>query len=178
MMIKNNRAQKKPVEGSKFFRWVGHPLAVFGLAVGLLCGSCRTIYVPVETDTSVSVKDSTAIHYIDSIRITEATRYKDLAWLGDTLKIEGTRSRMWAAADTTKGALLGGLEEDKVEEKTKVVYKDKIVYRDSIRTEEKPVPVEVTKEIKIIPKWLVILSIIGVISTLLLLFMVYLKFRK
>ena len=75
MMNKNNRAQKKPVEGSKFFRWVGHPLAVFGLAVGLLCGSCRTIYVPVETDTSVSVKDSTAIHYIDSIRITEATRY-------------------------------------------------------------------------------------------------------
>lgn len=178
MMIKNNRAQKKPVDGLKFFGRVRSHLLLLTLSLGLFCGSCRTIYVPVETDTSVSVKDSTAIHYIDSIRITEATRYKDLAWLGDTLNIEGTRSRMWAAADTTKGALLGGLEEDKVEEKTKVVYKDKIVYRDSIRTEEKPVPVEVTKEIKIIPKWLVVLSIIGVISTLLLLFMVYLKFRK
>lgn len=113
------------------------------------CGVIKP--VPVETNTEVNIKDSTVIHYLDSIRITEATRYKDMAWLGDSLKIEGKRSRMWAYADTTMEAILGGLEEDKTQEKTRIVYKDRIVYRDSIVTQEVPVPVEVIKEV--VPRW-------------------------
>ena len=120
---------------------------VFFLAAG--CGTIK--YVPVETNTEVHVKDSTVYHVLDSVRITEATRYRDMAWLGDTLRIEGSRSRMWACADTTKEAVLGGLEEDEVEERFKIVYRDRVEYRDSIQTRDVPVPVEVEK--KVTPKW-------------------------
>ena len=128
-------------------------MASFGAVLFLLVlGGCGTIKpVPVETNTEVHVKDSTVYHVIDSIRITEATRYKDMAWLGDTLRIEGSRSRMWACADTTKEAVLGGLEEDKVEERYKIVYKDRVEYKDSLVYQEVPVPVEVVKEVT--PKW-------------------------
>ena len=122
------------------------------LTAGVLTPSCRVIqYVPIETGTTVNVKDSTVINYIDSIRIHEATRYKDMAWLGDTLQIEGQRSRMWAYADTTKEALLGGLQEDKVEEKTRIIYKDRIEYRDSLVFKE--IPIEVEKIKKVTPRW-------------------------
>ena len=120
---------------------------VFFLAAG--CGTIK--YVPVETNTEVHVKDSTVYHVLDSVRITEATRYRDMAWLGDTLRIEGSRSRMWACADTTKEAVLGGLEEDEVEERFKIVYRDRVEYRDSVQTRDVPVPVEVEK--KVTPKW-------------------------
>ena len=120
---------------------------VFFLAAG--CGTIK--YVPVETNTEVHVKDSTVYHVLDSVRITEATRYRDMAWLGDTLRIEGSRSRMWACADTTKEAVLGCLEEDEVEERFKIVYRDRVEYRDSIQTRDVPVPVEVEK--KVTPKW-------------------------
>lgn len=142
----------KPVEGFKKCRWYRSPLLAFALAVGLAVGSCRTIqYVPIETGTTINVKDSTAIHYIDSIRIHEATRYRDMAWLGDTLKIEGLRSRMWATADTTKEVILGGLEEDKIEEKTRIVYKDREVLKDT--TIYKKIPIEVEKVKVIAPRY-------------------------
>lgn len=148
-------------------------------ATALLLLGCKTIqYVPIETDTQVHIKDSTVYNYIDSIRITEATRYRDFSWIGDTLKLNGNRSRAWAVADTLKGCLIGEIEEDPVEEKTKIIYKDRIQYRDSIRNVEVPVPVEVIKEKKIYPKWLVLLSILGVISTMVLGFQVYLKVKK
>ena len=137
------------------------------ILTAILIGGCSVIKpVPVNTDTHVETKDSTIIHYIDSVRITEATRYKDLGWLGDTLNIEGTRSRMWAYADTTKEVIVGGLEEDKVEEKTRIVYKDRVEYRDSVVTKEVPVPVEVVKTVH--PKyekymWIyIVLSLVGI----------------
>lgn len=133
------------------------------LLTAILIGGCSVIKpVPIETGTTVHVIDSTIYHVIDSVRITEATRYKDMAWLGDTLKIEGNRSRMWAYADTTKEAVIGGLEEDKVEEKTRIVYKDRIEYRDSIVTKEVPVPVEVVKTVHPkYEKWLWIWSVLS-----------------
>ena len=126
---------------------------ILAAALGLLfiagCGIIK--YVPVETNTEVHVKDSTVYHVLDSVRITEATRYRDMAWLGDTLRIDGSRSRMWACADTTKEAVLGGLEEDEVEERFKIVYRDRVEYRDSVQTRDVPVPVEVVR--KEIPSW-------------------------
>lgn len=120
---------------------------VFFLAAG--CGTIK--YVPVETNTEVHVKDSTVYHVLDSVRITEATRYRDMAWLGDTLRIEGSRSRMWACADTLREAVTGGLEEDRVEEKAKTIYKTNWKIKDSIQTKEVPIPVEVVR--KEIPSW-------------------------
>lgn len=148
-------------------------------ATALLLFSCKTIqYVPIETDTQVHIKDSTVYNYIDSIRITEATRYRDFSWIGDTLKLNGNRSRAWAVADTLRGAMIGEIEEDPVEEKTRIIYKDRIQYRDSIQYVEKPVEVPIEKEVKVYPRWMVILSILGVISTMILGFQVYLKVKK
>lgn len=140
--------------------------------------ACKTIYIPVETGTTVHVKDSTVWNIKDSVRITEATHYRDMAWLGDSLKIEGQRSRMWAVADTTREVLLGGLEEDKVEEKTRIIYKDRLVLKDSLVYVEKPVPVEIVKEKKVYPRWLVLLSILGIILTGLEGFRIYGKLKK
>ena len=135
-------------------------------------------YVPLETDTQVHIKDSTVYNYIDSIRIHEKTRYRDFSWIGDTLKLNGNRSRAWAVADTLKGCLIGEIEEDKVEEKTRIVYKDRWKVRDSLVYVEKPVPVEIVKEKKVYPLWMIILSCLGIASTLVLGFEIYLKLKK
>lgn len=151
------------------------------LAIGIILGlawSCKTIYLPAETATTVNVIDSVAIHYLDSIRITEAVKFKDLAWLGDSLKIEGLHSRMWAVADTAKGAIIGGLEEDKVEEKTKYIYKDRWKVRDSLVYVEKPVPVEKRVEVKYVPWYHKTLSAVGLISILIVLSLLGIKIYK
>ena len=144
-----------------------------------IIGGCSTIkYVPVETNTEVHIKDSTIYNYIDSIRIHEATRYRDFSWIGDTLKLRGNRSRAWAVADTLRGAMIGEIEEDPVEEKTRIVYKDRIQYRDSIQYVEKPIEIPIETEVKVYPRWMIILSLLGIASTLVLGFQVYLKIKK
>ena len=147
--------------------------------LALLLTNCKTIqYVPIETDTQVHIVDSVAIHYLDSIRIYEATRYRDMAWMGDTLRIRGQRSTAWAVADTTKEMLIGGLEEDKVEEKVRYVYRDREILKDSIRTVEKPVPVEVVKEVKVIPKFWMVFGIIGIVLSVLGITLGYFKLKS
>ena len=147
------------------------------LVVFLSVLACKTVYLPIETGTTVNVKDSTAIHYIDSIRIKEETRYKDFTGLLDTLKINGQRSRMWAAADTTRDALVGGLEEDSVEEKVKIIYKTKWMVKDSIRIEEKPVPYPVEVVKKEVPRWCWWSLVINILGLLTGAFVIYLKVR-
>lgn len=121
-------------------------LILFTLTSLVSCGCPK--HLPSE---QVNVRDSVAVHYIDSTVIHHKTKYKDIAWLGDTLKIEGNRARSWAYADTTREALIGGLEEDEVKER--IVYKDRLVYRDSIQIKEVPVEVEVEKIVEKVPKW-------------------------
>ena len=156
----------------------------YGLLLAL-CGavmitSCRTIqYVPLETNTEVHIKDSTAVHWIDSIRIHEATRYKEMGWLTDTARIRSSRGNIaWAVADTAGERLTLGLEEPPFEEKTKIIYKDRIQYRDSIQVKKEYYPLEVPVEKKIYPRWMIVLSILGIISTLVISFQVYLKIKK
>lgn len=151
---------------------------ITALAIALTLTACKTIYVPVGTDTSTNVKDSTVLHIVDSVRYTERSRYKDYGDLLKVLEIDGKRSHMRSWIDTTKNVLNGELTEDPIEEKTRIVVKTQ--YRDSIQTVEKkvPYPVEVVKEKKIYPKWMIVLSLLGVLSTCLLGFIGYLKIKK
>ena len=153
-------------------------LLKIGVLLCLLLPSCKTIYVPVGTDTSTNVKDSTVLHIVDSVRYTERSRYKDYGDLLKVLEIEGKHSRMRSWVDTTKNVLNGELTEDPIEEKTRIVVKTQ--YRDSIQTVERqvPYPVETVKERRVYPRWLVVLSILGVISTLVLGFIGYLKIKR
>lgn len=130
------------------------------LVVG--CGSVKT--VPITTNTEVHYVDSVRYEIRDSVRITEATRYRDMAWLGDTLSIEGKRSSMWATADTAKGAIIGGLNEKEVEERTKVIYRDRWKTKDSLVYKEVPVEVEKPVEVIKIPLVMKILSVVGLLS--------------
>lgn len=130
------------------------------LVVG--CGSVKT--VPITTNTEVHYVDSVRYEIRDSVRITEATRYRDMAWLGDSLKIEGNRSRCWAVADTARGAIVGGLEEDKVEERTRVVYRDRWKVRDSLVFRDVPIEIEKPVEVIKIPLVMKILSVVGLLS--------------
>lgn len=150
------------------------------LITALAIGGCSTMhYVPVETDTQVHIKDSTVYNYIDSIRIHEATRYKEMGWLTDTARIKSSRGNIaWAVADTAGERLTLGLEEAPFEEKTRIVYKDRIQYRDSIQYVEKPIEIPIETEVKVYPRWMIVLSLLGIASTLVLGFLVYLKIKK
>ena len=160
------------------------PLMSLIAAVGLVWGSCGpTQHLP----SNPVGKDSTAVHYIDSVRwniidsvrITERSRYKDFTGLLDTLKIddEAGRASMRAWNDTTKGILSGSLKVEPTKEKTKIVYREKIQYRDSIKIKEVPVPYEVEKKVKYIPWIYKVLSVIGLIWIVILLIKLIVKIK-
>lgn len=144
----------------------------------LLIPSCKTVYLPSSTSTTVNVKDSTVLNIKDSIRVIERSRYKDYAGLLDTLRVKGNRSSSKSWVDTTRNVLNTELVEEPIEEKTKIIYRDRWKTRDSLVYVEKPVPVEVQVEKKVYPRFLVILSILGVLSTCVLGFIGYLKIKK
>lgn len=177
-MKKNERLKNRPV--GRFIKsgWRWSPLAVFALAVAIMVQSCGQIkHLPTETTTQVNLKDSTILHIKDSIRYHEATRYKDMAWLGDTLKIEGSRSSAWAFADTTRECLTGGLEEKPYEERTKIIFKDRWKVRDSLVYKEVPVEVEKPVEVIKIPWIFKFLSAVGLISIIGLIIFLFVKIK-
>ena len=151
-------------------KWTIAPFVALIVACGLAVGSCGQIkYVPVSTNTEVNVKDSLVINIKDSVRITERSVYKDYAGLLDTLRIKknGVAS-MTAWADTTHNLINGTLETEPQEEKTRIVYKDRWKVRDSLVFKEVPVPVEVTKEVKVIPKFWRVTGVFGIICLVVL----------
>lgn len=165
-MKKISKRQRKAPYGLR--RWQSGAVTLL-LAAALSLGGCKTIqYVPVNTDTQVEVKDSTVLHIKDSVRIIERSRWKDYGGLLDTLRIRGNRSEMRAWADTTNNIINGSLEEDPQEEKTRIVYRDRWKVRDSLVFKEVPVPVEVTKEVKVIPKFWRVTGIFGIVCLVLL----------
>ena len=192
-LSKNEQAKIKPIQGTIKSEMIDYTtegakrslrarkgaIRAF-LAAVLLCvsvGGCRTIqYIPIETGTTVNVRDSIRWEIRDSVVIREATRYKDMAWLGDSLRIQGQRSRMWAVADTAKGAIVGGLEEDKVEEKTRIVYKDRWKVRDSLVFKE--IPVEIEKPVRYIPRWVWWSLAFNILTILGIGLIIYLKMKK
>ena len=128
----------------------------------LLFFSCspKIVYVPVESNTST--RDSVVLNIIDSTVIHHKTINRDYAGLLDTLRIQGEHSSMTAWADTTKFSIKGELKEDPYRER--IIYKDRYIYKDSLVYQEKPVPYEVTKEVKFVPWYHKALSFLGIIA--------------
>ncbi|MBO7734371.1 MAG: hypothetical protein J6S67_17535 [Methanobrevibacter sp.] len=149
------------------------------LITALAIGGCSTIkYLPTETNTEVHVKDSTVWNIKDSIRVIERSRYKDYGGLLDTLKVKGNRSHSTTWIDTTLNVLNTELVEEPIEEKSRIIFKDKLVYKDSIQVKKEYYPIEIEKEKKIYPRWMIVLSLLGVVSTLVLGFIGYLKIKR
>lgn len=159
--------------------WNKISLAAFAIAVGLTLGSCGAMkHTPTNTSTEVHMKDSTIFHIKDSIRVIERSRYKDYAGLLDTLSITSETASLKAWCDTSRNVIAAELETKPIEEKTRIIYKDRLVYKDSLVYVEKPVSVEIVKEKKIYPRWLVLLSILGILLTCVEGFRLYLKVKK
>lgn len=104
------------------------------------CGSIK----PIPVETVYNIKDSTAIHYVDSTVIIPIERIKDVVPQYDTLIMETSMAKSVSYVDTITHTLKGTLT-NKKDIQYKYLYKDRIEYRDSIITKEVPVPVEVEK---------------------------------
>lgn len=151
---------------------------ITALAIALTLTACKTIYLPSSSSTETHIKDSTVWNIKDSIRVIERSRYKDYGGLLDTLKVKGNRSHSTTWIDTTLNVLNTELVEEPIEEKSRIIFKDKLVYKDSIQVKKEYYPIEIEKEKKIYPRWMIVLSLLGVVSTLVLGFIGYLKIKK
>ena len=130
-------------------------------------------------------KDTTIIHYVDSIAWHDSTiitylekeRYIDMVKPLDTLNLETSYAKATAYLDTSYRALRGSIENKPASVETVIKWKEKIVYRDSLITKEIPVEVITTKEVKHIPVtywWLLGFSILCLLYFCV---KIYLKFK-
>jgi len=125
---------------------------------------CSPKHFPPSTTTVVNVVDSIAWHDSTVVSYITKERIVDVVNPLDTLKLETEYAKAEAYLDTTNRVLKGSLEnKSDVPVKTVIKWKEKILYKDSLVTKEVPVPYEVTKEVKVIPKffWICLIIIIG-----------------
>ena len=108
--------------------------------------ACKTIqYVPIKGDTVVEYRDTTI--WKDSLIYTPVEVVKEVVPQMDTLNMETSLASATAYVDTTTNTLKGSIKNKKgITEQIK--WREKIVYRDSLVTQEVPVEVQVTKEVK------------------------------
>ena len=132
--------------------------------VAVVLTACKTIqYVPVKEVEYVHIKDS--VYLRDTLVQVEVqkARISDFSGLLDTLLLQTDLARSTAFVDTTAGVLRGTLEQ-RGEIPAKIQFKERIVYRDSIRDKEVPVPVEVIKEVKVVPWFWRFFSVLGIVA--------------
>lgn len=146
------------------------------LLVAFLTPSCKTVYVPLESNVETHYVDSVRWEIRDSIRITERSRYKDWTGLLDTLSISSARGHMRAWTDTTRNILAGELTEEPLEEKTRIVYRDREVLKDTTIYQQVPVEVEVVKSV--VPRWSWWSLAINILGLILLCLFIYLKVKS
>ena len=144
----------------------------------LLLSSCSTIkYVPIENDTVTNVKDSIVWHDSTIVNYITKERVVDIGPQYDTLLLETDYAKSMSYVDTTHHALRGEIEnKDTVPLKKEIKWKEKIIEIEVIKEVE--VPIEVTVEKKIIPKWCWYSVIFNVIVLCYILFSIYLTFKK
>lgn len=127
-----------------------------------LCTACKTIqYVPIKGDTVVEYRDTTI--WKDSLIYTPVEVVKEVVPQMDTLKMETSLAEAQSYVDTTTNTLKGSIKNKKgITEQIK--WREKIVYRDSLVTQEVPVEVQVTKEVKVHPWYEKILWILSLLA--------------
>lgn len=150
---------------------------ILTLILAVCCAVTQPTVQPINNQTNI--KDSIAIHWVDSVRYIPKEVIKDIVPQYDSLIMETSMAKSVSYVDTTTHTLKGLLTNKKGIE-YKYIYKDRIEYRDSIQIKEVPVPVEVEKIVVKSPWYQFILwifSIIGLISTVIAAIKIYLKFH-
>lgn len=149
------------------------------LVLALSLAACTTIkYVPIKGETIV--KDSLIIETrIDTIEVKlPAERVRDWTGLLDTLRLETGLATSTTWVDTTKGILAGELKNKETPVEVYVPSTSKLEVRDSLVYVEKPIEIPIETEVKVYPRWMIVLSLLGVVSTLILGFGIYLRLKK
>jgi len=134
------------------------------LTLALFVVSC-SLFKEVPVKDQINIRDSIAIHQVDSVVYIPKEVIKDIVPVYDTLKMETSMTQAEAYVDTTTHTLKGSLK-NKQGTTTKIKYVDRVQYRDSIQIKEVPIPVEIKKEVKIHPWYeriLWIMSAIGLV---------------
>ena len=149
---------------------------IFGILLTLLAASCKTIqYVPVETVKEVKVHDTTYLHRTDTLVKIPDVSVSDFIDLTDTLIMRGTLSEARAWVDSTAMVLKGRLvQTGKLP--VQIVERERLVYRDSIQRLEVPVPYEVEKRVPYVPFFWKLFSVIGILATAVVTFLLLRKF--
>ncbi len=143
----------------------------------LLCISCGTVKpttVPIET--IYNYRDSVIVR-VDSVKVdVPVERYVDIVNELDTLVLETSVAKAIAYADTTTRTLKGEIKNKPTQLKKEIVYQDRVIEKEVYK--DKPVYVEVEKEVKVHPWYeriLWFLSLIGCTSIIYIGYKIYVK---
>lgn len=118
-----------------------------------VCSCGTTKYIPVNNKEVVNVRDSIVLRDSTVITYLQKEKIKEIVPELDTLVMESTYAKSTSYLDTTTNTLKGELiQKDSVPVKIKIVYKDRIVEKEKFVDKEVPIPIEVVKEKKVIPK--------------------------
>ena len=146
-----------------FFR---RSLVYFAL-VAVVFTACKTIqYVPVEKIKEVKVTDTTYLHKTDTLVQIPEVSLADFIDLSDTLHLKSQYAEASAWVDPVHSVLAGRLvQSGKLP--VQIIERERVVVKDSIVYEDKPIPVEVEKIVKVVPLYAKILSGFGVLFLIL-----------
>lgn len=177
--MKKDKAIFKPVEAFKSLGWYkissalrksvsGLVCALVGAVMIAACGPIKEIPVKTEISYRDSIRVETKIDTLEVLK-TKIETVRDFSGLLDTLRLSTANAEASAWIDTTHNVLKGELKDKDVPVQVAVPSTNEIHYRDSIVYQDRPYPVEVTKEVRIVPRFWRVSGIFGIICLVLLL---------
>ena len=185
--MKKDKAISKPVEAFKSLGWYKISSSLLKSVSGLVCAlvgavmiaACGPIKeIPVKTE--IIYRDSIRVETkIDTLEVwkTKVEKVRDYTGLLDTLRLSTANAEANAWIDTTHNVLTGELKDKDVPVQVAVPSTNEIHYRDSIVYQDRPYPVEVTKEVRIVPRFWRVMGVFGIISLVLLAVFLFFKVR-
>ena len=186
--MKKDKAIFRPLEAFKNLGWYSLSSAlrksvsglVYALVGAFMIASCGPIKeIPVKTE--IIYKDSIRVETkIDTLEVlkTKIETVRDYSGLLDTLRLSTANAEASAWIDTTHNVLKGELKDKDVPVQVAVPSTNEIHYRDSIVYQDRPYPVEVTKEVRIVPRFWRVMGVFGIISLVLLAAFLFFKVRN
>ena len=139
-------------------------------------GCSTTRYVPVKEIEKEVVNYKDSIRIRDSIVVIPVERIVDIVPQYDTLNLETTQAKAKAYVDTTLHLLRGSIE-NKEKAKTEVREVIRFVERTDTIYVEKPVPYEVEKRVRYVPKFFKFTALFFVGVILLIIIRIVLKYK-
>ncbi len=150
---------------------------LLGLTGALLLVACSpTKNLPVEKEI-IRYVDSVRYEVRDSVVEVPVERVVDVVPLYDTLRLETSVAEAEAYVDTVFHALRGNIR-NKSQILRETIRTTEVEYRDSVVYREVPVPYEVEREVKVVPKFYRFLAWYALGVTLIIMVLMFLIFKK